>query len=381
MIDFVTNRQVLFGADTILELPKILAKKNINKVLLAVFSTTAACVQAAMSALEESGIEFVVYDKIIKEPDLDVIDNGVVLCKQEKCGAVVAIGGGSVIDACKAIAMLATNKGVTEDYQLHGKQVEQESLLFVAIPTTAGTGAEATKVSVVYNAQKGWKKALYDNSMIAPVTILDPTTTIGLPAAVTASTGMDAITHAIESYTSVNANSISKMYSLYALKLLANNIVTACKEPTNLEARGNMLLGSYFAGCAISVGTCLAHIVGQPVGAIYNIPHGDACSIFLTYTMELNIEYALAQYVDIAKTMGIDSHGKSDKEMAHAAIQHLRDICNEIGAPTKLTRFIKAEEFDMQATLDNIQGSMGHIKNNPRPVSRELFEETIKMAL
>lgn len=381
MIDFVSNRQVLFGVDTIWQLPNILQKQKVQKVFLAVFNRHAACVKTAMEALETAQLEYVIYDKIISEPELQTIDAGVDLCQQENCTAVVAIGGGSVIDAAKAIAMIATNGGVTEDYQLHGRAVTKEPLFFIAIPTTAGTGAEATKVSVVYNPEKGWKKALYDNSMIAQVTILDAQTTVGLPAAITASTGMDAITHAIESYTSVNANAISKMYSLQALKLLADNIVTACQQPNNLAVRGNMLLGSYFAGCAISVGTCLAHIVGQPVGAIYKIAHGDACSIFLTYSMEININHALQEYVEIAKVLGIEGNGQTDEAMVKAAIARLRTICTQIGAPTKLTEFVKVEDFDLESTLDNIQGSMGHIKNNPRPVNRELFAELIKMAL
>ncbi|QAT49131.1 iron-containing alcohol dehydrogenase [Caproiciproducens sp. NJN-50] len=378
MLDFVTNRRILVGEGALQELPDVLSWYRKSKVFLSVFDRNAACVKKVTELLGKAGFEFVLYDKIVSEPDLDVVDQGASLCKGSGCDAVVAIGGGSVIDTSKTISMLATNGGCTEDYQLNGKAVTQIPLLFVAVPTTAGTGAEATKVSVIYNAKKGFKKALYHNSMIAEVAILDPETTVGLPGRVTAATGMDAITHAVESYVSNNANVISRMYSLKALKLLADNIRTAYREPGNLEARANMLLGSYFAGCAISAGTTLAHIVGQPLGAVYHIPHGDSCTIFLIPSMKLNLKYCTQGYCDVAKVLGVNPSGKTDEELALAGIDVLDRIRRDIGAPVSLTPYVSRGKFDMEMMLDNIQTSMGHIKTNPRPVNRELFRELIE---
>lgn len=381
VVDFVTNRQVLLGEDTILEVPSVLKWYGKSKVLLAVYSADVPAVKTVLSSLEEAGIGVVLYDKIVKEPDLAVIDEGAELCIKSGCDAVIAIGGGSVIDSAKTISMLAVNGGTTVDYQLGGKAIDKIPLLFVAIPTTAGTGAEATKVSVVYNPEKGFKKALYHTSMIATVAILDPKTTASLPPRVTAATGMDALTHAIESYTSVFAHDISRMYSLKAVELIARSIVKAYKAPDDMAARQDMLLGSYFAGCAITVGTCLAHIVGQPVGAILSIPHGDSCSIFLVPSMKLNIDHATSQYADVAKALGADSHGKSERELAEAGIKILEDICAQLECPTRLTNYVAAEKIDIPYILDNIQTSMGHIKTNPRPVSRELFEELLRTVL
>ena len=381
MIDFVTNRQVLLGEDTILEVPSVLEWYGKSKVLLVVYSVGAPAVKTVREVLEKAGVTIVLYDKVVKEPDLAVIDAGAQLCISSGCDAVVAIGGGSVIDAAKTISMLATNGGTTVDYQLGGKAIEKTPLLFVAIPTTAGTGAEATKVSVVYNPEKGFKKALYHTSMIAQVAILDPKVTASIPPRVTAATGMDALTHAIESYTSVFAHDISRMYSLKAIELIARSIVTAYKEPNNIQARQDMLLGSYFAGCAITVGTCLAHIVGQPVGAILSIPHGDSCSIFLVPSMKLNFDYATAQYADIAKALGVDSSGKSERELAQAGITVLEGICAELGCPAKLTDYVAADKIDVGYIVNNIQSCMAHIKTNPRPVSPELFEELLRCVL
>lgn len=381
MIEFVANRRVLTGPGVLAEVPGVLKDSNVSKAFLCVFSPEAACVKSLCAGLTEAGIPYIIYDKVVSEPDLDVIDNGTALCKETGCDCVVAVGGGSVIDTAKAVALMAANEGGVEDYQLNRRSFREKPLPFFAVPTTAGTGAEATKVSVIYNPRLQWKKSIYSNDMIAQTVFLDPCTTTGLPGRVTVSTGLDAITHAIESYVSLNANVFSKMYSLYALKLLYENIETAYREPENLAARQNMLLGSYFAGCAISAGTCLAHIVGQPVGAMYHIAHGDACSILLMPSIRINMDYCMEGYLEIARTLGIKTAGREGKECVEELIGLLYGLCERIHAPTRLTQFVAEENIDMSALLDNIQTSMGHIKNNPRPTSREVFEDLIRAAL
>lgn len=378
---FVANREVLIGKGSLNELPSVLEWYGRGKVFLAVFSTEAECVLRAQQALQKAGIEYVLYDKILGEPDLEVVDQGVEFCLKEGCDAIVAIGGGSVIDTSKAISMIAANGGKAVEYQFEGRQATKQPLLFIAVPTTAGTGAEATKVSVLYNREKGFKKSVYHTSMIAQTAILDPIVLKGMPQKVTAATGMDAITHAVESYISVDATEISRMYSLKALKLLADNLVRAYSDPEDEAAQEAMLLGSYLAGYAISAGTCLAHIVGQPIGAIFKIPHGDACSIYLIPSIELNRQHARDAYVDIAKTLGVDASGKTPDQMIDEAVQILTKIRDAVHAPSRLTDYVSEDKIDIPMILDNIQTSMGHIKTNPRQVSRELFEQLLRMAL
>lgn len=377
MLEFVTNRKVLIGENTVVQIPAQLKWYGKRKPLLVVYNSNADIVKRLEAKLEEEGFAYCVYDKVVREPDLDVIDNGAAYCLEEECDCVIAVGGGSVIDTSKMIAMLATNGGCTEQYQIEGRVVEKVPLLFVAVPTTAGTGAEATRVSVVFNQNKGYKKACYDNSMIAEIAVLDPATTVGLPAKVTASTGMDAITHAIEAYTSLNANVVSRMYSIKALELLTKNIVTAYNEPDNMEARTNMLLGSYFAGIAIAVGTCLAHIVGQPFGAIYGIPHGDACSIFLIPSMRANKDYCMDKYVELAKSVGIDTKNKTDDETFEEFVSFIENIAQQINAPKRISQYTDPAKIDVDYAVENVATSMAHIKHNPRPVSRELFRQLI----
>ena len=379
MLEFVTNRKVLIGNDSILEVPAQLKWYAKRKPLLVVYNTGAAIVKKLEEKLCAEGMAYCVYDKVTSEPDLNVIDNGAAFCVQQGCDSVVAIGGGSVIDTSKMIAMLATNGGTTEQYQIEGRQVQRAPLLFIAVPTTAGTGAEATRVSVVFNQNKGYKKSVYDNSMIAEVAVLDPQAIIALPPRVTVSTGMDAITHAIESYTSLNANVVSRMYSIKALDLLIRNIVTAYNEPDNIEARTNMLLGSYFAGIAIAVGTCLAHIVGQPFGAIYGIPHGDICSIFLIPSMYKNRDYCLDKYAELARSCGICA--QTDEQAFEGFVALLNDISEKISAPRRISQYVDPAKVDVDYAVENVATSMAHIKHNPRPVSRELFRELIVEAL
>lgn len=257
---------------------------------------------------------------------------------------------------------------------MEGRQVKTVPPLFIAVPTTSGTGAEATKTSVVYNNYNGLKKSLYHTTMIADVVILDPELTTGLPKAITSATGMDALSHAIESYVSLNASPLTEIYGLKSMELVIKNLSIACREPENLEARGNMMIASYLGGCAITSGIGIAHIMAQPLGAKYKIPHGDACSIFLPVAMKLNLDYAEKKYADIAKALGVYRHGATDRDNALAAIERVKQLRVEIGAPVSLKPYIK-EEPNMAEIIDVIKRTTGHITCNPRPLNEKLMEE------
>lgn len=378
-MEYVNNRRVIFGADAHKQIPTILKQQNVKKVFLAAFSGEAQCVQLVREALAVNGIEQVLFDKVLSEPNLALVDGAASLCKDAGCDCVLAIGGGSVIDTSKLIAMLATNAGCCEDYQLNRRTVENPPLFYMAMPTTCGTGAEATKVAVVFNEKEGWKKAVYDNSMIADVVVLDPIAIAALPAKIAVFTGMDAIVHAIESAVSNGANAISQMYSHAALKLLFHNITKVVEDPSDMEAKANMLLGSYLAGCALTVGAGLAHIVGQPLGALYHVPHGASCSIFLIPTMKLNKAYAKPQFTELAKTLGVSCGGKEYDEIFAEMIQKLEAMMERIDAPRRLKDYYP-EDMDVEAALDNIQSCMAHIQSNPRPSERSLWKELLSMA-
>ncbi len=380
MFEYVNNRQVIFGENKVEALGDLLTWHKKGKILFVTSSFLKDISARVIAIFDKIGVSYVMYDKVDSEPDLHLIDNAVKIFNDEKCDCTVALGGGSVIDVAKAVGMLAMNGGEVEEYQMKGRQPEVVPSMFIAIPTTSGTGAEATKVSVVLNNNNGLKKSLYHTTMIADFVILDPTLVTGLPAKITASTGMDALSHAIESYVSLNANPFSEMYSLRAIELINENLEKAVKDGNDLEARGNMLLGSYLGGAAISAGIGIAHIMAQPLGAMFHIPHGDACSIFLPVSMELNIDSATKKYVDVAKALKVFDANKSDKENVALAVARVREIIKNIGAPNSLKPYIKEMPTDADL-IDTIQRTTGHVGCNPRKLDEAFMMEAFKAAL
>ncbi len=378
-MECVNNRRVIFGTDVHKQIPDILKKQGSRKAFLVVFKNDDECVRTIRELLSANGIEQVVFDKVHQEPNLTLVDEAAEMCRSSGCDSVIAIGGGSIIDTSKLIAMLATNEGDCEDYQLNRRTVKNDPLFYIAMPTTCGTGAEATKVAVVFNEKEGWKKAVYDTSMIADVAVLDPVAIAKLPTKIAVFTGMDAIVHAMESAVSNNSNSMTEMYSHAALKLLYNNICRIVDDPNDMEAKANMLTGSYLAGCALTAGAGLAHIVGQPLGALYHVPHGASCSIFLIPTLKLNKEYAKPKFLELAKTLDVSLENKEYDEVFDEMISKIETMMEHIDAPRHLYDYYP-EDMDIEAALDNIQSCMAHIKSNPRPSERELWRECLAMA-
>ncbi|WP_461205635.1 iron-containing alcohol dehydrogenase [Clostridium sp. DL1XJH146] len=377
-MELLNNRQVFYGENTIKELTTILNTNKLKKAFLTIFDASNKICVDIMEDLKSNGIDYFSY-QVNTEPDLFIINKGRDAYLENDCDCVVAVGGGSVLDTAKAIGMLSTNGGLIEEYQMDGKQVTELCPTLISVPTTSGTGAEATKVSVITNNYNKLKKSVYHTNMIADIVILDPTLTAGLNKKITSATGMDALSHAIESYVSLNANHFSEMAGLKAIELINKNLITCCNEPDNLDARLEMLLGSYFGGCAIAAGIGIAHIIAQPLGAMLKIPHGDACSILITTAMELNLEYSTKKYVDISKALDVYNHELSDLENAKLAIERVKEIRSAIGAPDSLTPYLP-ENLDMDEVLENIKNSTGHITCNPRPVTNDLLVEAINMS-
>ena len=377
--EVVTNRRIIYGENKIDEIAGILKWYGKKKVFFSTFSTEAEQFKRITASLDNAGIEYVVYDKVISEPDLHMINGGRDLFLAEGCDCTMALGGGSVIDVTKTIGILSVNGGLVEEYQMNGKQVTTAPPLFIAIPTTSGTGAEATKTAVVFNNYNGLKKSLYHTTMIADIVILDPTLTVALPRKITVATGMDALSHAIESYVSLNASPMTEMYGLKAIEMINKYFITACNEPSNIEARGGMMIASYLGGCAITAGIGIDHIMAQPLGAMFHIPHGDACSIFLPVSMELNLDYATAKYAKIAEALGVADPSKSDRDNALAAIEKVKSLRAEVGAPDHLAPYIK-EPVSNDFLIDTVKRTTGHITCNPKPLDEQLMLDAFRMA-
>lgn len=381
MWEMVNNRKILYGENKIEEIPGILKWYGLKKVFFATGNSNPALYERIGKSLESVGIGYFVYNRIKGEPDLHVINNGRDLYLTEGCDCTLAVGGGSVLDAAKAIGMIVTNGGLAEDYQMNGRVATTLPPFFIAVPTTAGTGSEATKVSVVKNNYNGLKKSMYHDTMIADVSILDPLVTVGMPKHLTAATGMDALSHAIESYVSLNATPISEMNGLQSIRLIKRSLEKVCRYPEDVQARGDMLVGSYFGGCAISAGIGIAHIMAQPIGAMYNIPHGDACSIFLPLAMEFNLEYATKKYADIAEALGVAVYGDSVQENALRAIEEVKRIRTSIGAPDSLKPYLSGQRPDFDFMVETVKKTTGHVTCNPRKVDEQVYRQIFNLAL
>ena len=383
--EIVHNRRVIFGNGKLSEIPGILTWYQKKKVFLVVSksvrSNGVSVRDELCRMLDSVGIGYYLYNEVSGEPDLHVINKGRDLFVEQGCDCSIAVGGGSVIDATKAIGMLANNGGMVEEYQMEGRQATVVPPLFIAVPTTSGTGAEATKTSVVLNNYNGLKKSLYHTTMIAEITILDPTLTVGLPPKITSATGMDALSHAIESYVSLNATPITEMYGLKAIEIIKDALPAAMENPDDVEARGQMMLASYLGGVAITAGIGIDHIMAQPLGGTYHIPHGDACSIFLPASMELNLDYATAKYADIARAFGVHDAAKTDRENALAAIEAVKALQDKVGSPKSLRPYITGELPSREVLVDVVKRTTGHITCNPRPLTEDLMWTIFNMVL
>lgn len=376
MFDVIQNRCVLFGNGKTTLIPELIREVTDKKILILAFSETAKCVADILSLVRDAGIEYILDTSLHSEPSTLDIDR--IAAKADGCGAVLAIGGGSVLDCAKAVAMLATNGGTVVDYQMNGKPIVNRTLPFFAVPTTSGTGSEASKVSVVYNPDNGLKKSFYSQYMIADTVILDPLMTVGLPESVTVSTGIDALSHAIESYVSLNATPYTEMFSMQAMRLVVKALKACVNNPHDVEARSDMALASYFGGCALNAGIGLDHIIAQPLGGITHIPHGVACAIFLPYAMEYNVEYATDKYCDIARVFG--AQGENGLALAKEGIARVRAFLKDLNAPDSIRQYLPAD-FELEKAVDIVVGATGHIKCNPRPVDRTIIRNTISKVI
>lgn len=376
MFDVIQNRRVLFGNGKTTLIPELIREVTDKKILILAFSETAKCVADILSLVRDAGIEYILDTSLHSEPSTLDIDR--IAARADGCGAVLAIGGGSILDCAKAVAMLATNGGSVVDYQMNGKPILNRTLPFFAVPTTSGTGSEASKVSVVYNPDNGLKKSFYSQYMIADTVILDPLMTVGLPESVTVSTGIDALSHAIESYVSLNATPYTEMFSMQAMRLIVKALKACVNNPHDVEARSDMALASYFGGCALNAGIGLDHIIAQPLGGITHIPHGVACAIFLPYAMEYNVEYATDKYCDIARVFG--AQGENGLALAKEGIARVRAFLKDLNAPDSIRQYLPAD-FELEKAVDIVVGATGHIKCNPRPVDRTIIRNTISKVI
>jgi alcohol dehydrogenase class IV len=336
MKDFIfkTPTKIVFGTDAALRLGQVISKYNAKKVFIISdqFLASMDWFTKIVDSLKALNYEYEVYLDTVPEPPIEIIDKTVEILKKSDSDILVAIGGGSIIDTSKAAAMLMRNEGSIKDYLFGGsKEVVNKPMTLICIPTTAGSGSEVTGASVISDTENDIKLSVSNELLIPEISIIDPVVQKGMPPSLTASTGMDALTHAIEAYTSINANQLSDTYAKEAIKLIGENIYKATFNPNDILARGNMALGSVMAATAFAnAGLGVVHGISQAMGGVAHVPHGVANSMLLPYCMEINMIGNLEKFKNIASLLGKNVSGLSLREGALKGVTAVKEMSEDL---------------------------------------------------
>ncbi len=381
--EFYAPGKIIFGPGGLSQVGAE-AKRLGSKVLI-VLGKSAMKKSGALDRLThlliENNLEYVIYENVPSDPTVEIIDNGTSLARKENCNLVIALGGGSVLDTGKAISAMVTNEGSVADYQEiegKGRKFKTKPLPFIAIPTTSGTGSEATKNAVITNTEFSLKKSIRDPMLIPEVALVDPELTLSLPPHITADCGGDALTQCIESYLGKKSQEITDALSLHAIGLIGKSLVKAVKDGKNLEARKDMAMAALLSGlCLSNSGLGAVHALSHPLGVYYKIPHGLSCAVLLPYVMEYNLPVVTKKLAKIAQSLGEDISLLSETEAAQRAVERIKEILSQAGIKSNLSEWeIKKEDFSQL-----IKGAKGgSLNNNPRDTSDEdLIELLYKM--
>ena len=368
--------RIQFGVGTISNLARTVQDFNGSNVFLVVDPglVKAGIVGQITAPLDTAGIPYTLYDNIDPEPGLKLADKGYETAKAKGCDCVIGAGGGSAMDVAKAVAILLTNGGKAADY-LGLDKIKKAGVPKIMIPTSAGTGAEVTFTAVFINEETGSKGGMNGAPLYPEAAILDPALTLSLPPYVTAFTGIDALTHALEAYTSTQAHIISEMYSLEAIDLISRNLPQAFANGANLKARSAMLMGSLLGGKALATaGVGLVHAMAYPMGGMFGIAHGLANAVLLPYVVEYNLIGNLEKFATLASVLGKNTDDMTTREAAERCVEALFELNADVGIPATLEDLdIPADQIPEMARI--ALTVTRPVENNPRrPTLNEVID-------
>jgi 1,3-propanediol dehydrogenase/alcohol dehydrogenase len=353
-------------------------KKYGNKAMIVTgrnSSKKTGALDKVISSLKSENLQYIVFDKVESDPSVDTVDLGTTIAKEEGVNVIVALGGGSPLDAAKGISAMITNPGSIVDYEK--KEPKIPGVPVIAVPTTAGTGSEVSRFIVITDTKRKVKMLIGGEALIPKAAILDGDLTVMVPPDVTAATGMDALTHSIEAYISKKAQQATDVQALSAIKLISKNLAKSVQNGENMEARNNMLFAQMQAGLAFSnASVALVHAMSRPLGAYFGVPHGLANAILLPRVMEYNRAACPEKFKDIAETMGENTKGLSLREASNLAVKAVKELYAETGLPTKLRDVGVKEESIEALAKDAIQSGSALV--NPRKASLEDLVEIYK---
>ena len=379
---FRAPRRILTGRGCSDHVGPLAAEAGINAVLLVTDPNVRASGAAdrVRRSLAAAGVASLIYDGVTSEPVLEFVDAALISLRDGRCDGVVAVGGGSAIDTAKAIAALATNGGSLTDYQspvgkpLGVDRFKQTPLPLIAVPTTAGTGSEVTRVTVVTDQQRDVKMMLMAEALLPYAAVDDPLLTVSAPPGPTAAAGVDALTHAIEAYVSRRAQPLTDVLALDAIGAIAGSLPAAWKDGHDLEARDRMMWAQLQAGLAFSNSSvALVHGMARPLGAHFHVPHGLANAMLLPAVMRFSVPAAPARYAAVARAMGVTlGDGESDASLAERGAAAVESFVRSLDIPTLAAYGV--DESQLRRVLPRMAEdalASGSPANNPREATAD----------
>jgi alcohol dehydrogenase class IV len=378
MIPIITTpRLMAVGGGAVAELPGMLRRLGLANPLIVTdpFIERSGHLERATAHLDRAGISWMVFSDTVADPTTAVVEAGTRRLAEGHFDSLVAIGGGSSIDTAKGMSVLVANGGQMRDYKVPA-EIPRAGPPIVAIPTTAGTGSEVTRFTVVTDTESDEKMLIAGLACCPLAAIVDYELTLTMPLRLTADTGLDSLTHAIEAYVSRLANPFTDGLAKNAMGLIARHIRTACAEPDNRAAREAMMLGATTAGMAFSnASVCLVHGMSRPIGAFFHVPHGLSNAMLLPEITAFSVPAALERYADCARAMGMAEEGEGSQGAVARLLDELRRLNEDLKVPTPRSWGIAAERYEELLPIMASQAlASGSPANNPRiPTSDEII--------
>lgn len=374
---------IVYGKDAFEEVG-VYAKKLGSKALIVSdpIMDGLGFVNQCKALLTANGLEAVSYLGVTTEPVDTYVAQGLSILQTEQCDLIISVGGGSCIDTAKAIAVVATNGGYIGDYMKLAKIAEQSPIPHIAVPTTAGTGSEATDATVITNTTNDVKMMIKQPAFMPPIAIVDPMLTVTSPPAITAATGIDALSHAIESYLSRLAHPYSNVLALSAMDLIIHNILKVYEQGDDIDAREAMSLGSMQAGLSFSnASVALVHGMSRPIGALFHVPHGISNAMLLPAVLEFTKDACVERLADIGKFFNVKGQYSTQEELATLAIDSIKELCKKMNIGNLQQWGIEEDAFYAAIPKMAIDAmASGSPANNPKVPTQDELMELYKVA-
>lgn len=384
IIQFNAPKTSLVGGGAITQLPDLVLEFGVKKIMIVTdgYFVKSGLIEKVISSLKIKGINSVVYAGVDPDPSLENVNDGLALLTSSNAELLLAIGGGSPIDAAKAISILKTNVPPLNQYMGYHK-IKNPGIPVIAVPTTSGTGSEATKVAVITDTQMGVKMMIFDKNLMPAASIVDYNLAKSMPKDLTAFVGVDTLTHGIEAFVSKKSNEFSDPLALSCIDLVGKNLKTAWQNPGNDNARKGMSIAAYQGGLAFTNSSvCLVHGMSRPLGAVFHLAHGFSNAMLLPTVVAFSLNGALDKYAIISRIMGFSNIADSDEAAGAKLVQGLVDLNKYLNIPTLGTSGqLDKELFDKSLDKMAIDAlASGSPQNNPIVPTKEQIIELYKLA-